>query len=82
MKFKIQITNYFFWIVQYKIGNFETCLYVFRTYNNIKNVFECKKEIIFNDMRNLHMHYLFDFFVVRSFKKPKTFYIKKLKDVK
>ena len=33
-------------------------------------------------MRNLHTHYLFDFFVVWSFKKPKIFYIKRLKDVK
>ena len=33
-------------------------------------------------MHNLHTHHLFDFFVVQSFKKPKTFYIKKLEDVK
>ena len=41
-----------------------------------------QKKIVFGNVRNLHIHYLFDFFAVRSFKKPKTFYIKRLEDVK
>ena len=64
MKLEIQITNHFFWIVQYKTNNFEICLYVFWIYNNIKNTFECKKKIVFNNIHNLHTHHLFDFFVV------------------
>ena len=45
-------------------------------------MFECKKKIVFGDVCNLYMYYLFDFFVVQNFKKPKTSYIEKLKDVK
>ena len=45
-------------------------------------MFECKKKIVFNNVRNLHTHYLFDFFVIWNFKKLKTFYIERLKDVK
>ena len=82
MKFEIQITNHFFWIVQYKTGNFEIYLYIFQIYNNIKNMFECKKKIVFNDVHNLHIHHLFNFFVVRNFKKPKTSYIEKLENMK
>ena len=64
MKLEIQIINYFFWIIQYKIDNFEICLYIFWIYNSIKSTFEYKKKIVFGDMCNLHIHHLFDFFVV------------------
>ena len=33
-------------------------------------------------MHNLYTHHLFNFFVVQNFKKLKTFYIKKLENVK